>query len=50
MQVCFIAWKPLGEPNPSPANLALAVVLLIVMLLNALFNMWQGIPHTPELS
>jgi sodium/potassium-transporting ATPase subunit alpha len=41
-QVCFIAWKPLGEPNPAPANLALAVVLLIVLLLNAVFNMWQG--------
>ncbi|QRW20818.1 sodium/potassium-transporting ATPase subunit alpha [Rhizoctonia solani] len=40
--VCFIAWKPLGEPNPAPANLALAVVLLIVLLLNAVFNMWQG--------
>ncbi|GAB1521256.1 hypothetical protein RhiTH_004348 [Rhizoctonia solani] len=41
--VCFIAWKPLGEPNPAPANLALAVVLLIVLLLNAVFNMWQDI-------
>ncbi|ELU39770.1 sodium-potassium ATPase [Rhizoctonia solani AG-1 IA] len=34
---------PLGEPNPAPANLALAVVLLIVLLLNAVFNMWQDI-------
>ncbi|BGP26479.1 sodium/potassium-transporting ATPase subunit alpha [Rhodotorula toruloides] len=38
---CFVAWKPLGEPNPSTANLALAVVLLIVVLLQAIFNAWQ---------
>ncbi|KAF8603003.1 sodium-potassium ATPase [Ceratobasidium sp. AG-I] len=44
--VCFVAWKPLGEPNPAPANLALAVVLLIVMMLNAVFNMWQDISTT----
>ncbi|KAL0952279.1 hypothetical protein HGRIS_006569 [Hohenbuehelia grisea] len=48
--VCFIAWKPLGEPNPSAANLALAVVLLIVMLLNAVFNMWQDISTTRTLA
>ncbi|QRV78443.1 sodium/potassium-transporting ATPase subunit alpha [Ceratobasidium sp. AG-Ba] len=48
--VCFIAWKPLGEPNPSAANLALAVVLLIVMSLNALFNMWQDISTTRTLA
>ncbi|EUC60331.1 sodium/potassium-transporting ATPase subunit alpha [Rhizoctonia solani AG-3 Rhs1AP] len=48
--VCFIAWKPLGEPNPAPANLALAVVLLIVLLLNALFNMWQDISTTRTLA
>lgn len=33
--------KPLGEPNPAPANLALAVVLLIVILIQAIFNAWQ---------
>ncbi|KAG8710589.1 hypothetical protein FRC08_016968 [Ceratobasidium sp. 394] len=48
--VCFIAWKPLGEPNPSAANLALAVVLLIVLSLNALFNMWQDISTTRTLA
>ncbi|KAG8735312.1 hypothetical protein FRC10_010750 [Ceratobasidium sp. 414] len=48
--VCFIAWKPLGEPNPSAANLALAVVLLIVLLLNAVFNMWQDISTTRTLA
>ncbi|KAF8811093.1 sodium-potassium ATPase [Phlegmacium glaucopus] len=39
--VCFVAWKPLGEPNPAPANLALAVVLLIVIMIQAVFNAWQ---------
>jgi sodium/potassium-transporting ATPase subunit alpha len=32
--------KPLGDP-PQAANLALAVVLLIVILIQALFNAWQ---------
>ena len=32
--------KPLGEP-PEPANLALAVVLLIVISIQAIFNAWQ---------
>ncbi|TDL17671.1 sodium-potassium ATPase [Rickenella mellea] len=39
--VCFIAWKPLGNPNPQASNLALAVVLLIVVFFQALFNAWQ---------
>ena len=54
--VCFISWyasllsylaiayprirKPLGEP-PAPSNLALAVVLLIVVALQAVFNAQQ---------
>lgn len=36
----FIAWKPLGQP-PALANLALAIVLLAVFLIQAAFNMWQ---------
>ncbi|KPI39562.1 Potassium-transporting ATPase alpha chain 2 [Cyphellophora attinorum] len=36
----FISWKPLGDP-PAVANLALAIVLLGVWLLQALFNGWQ---------
>ena len=32
--------KPLGEP-PQASNLALAVVLLIVILIQAVFNAWQ---------
>ena len=40
--ICFIAWKPLGEPAPQVSNLALAVVLLVVILANAIFNCWQS--------
>lgn len=36
----FIAWQPLGRP-PSQANLALAIVLAVVWLLQAAFNGWQ---------
>jgi sodium/potassium-transporting ATPase subunit alpha len=36
----FIAWRPLGQP-PAPANLALAIVLLVVFVIQAAFNMWQ---------
>ncbi|KAJ6544406.1 hypothetical protein B0H19DRAFT_300887 [Mycena capillaripes] len=39
--ICFIAWRPLGDPNPFVPNLALAVVLLIVILIQAVFNAWQ---------
>jgi sodium/potassium-transporting ATPase subunit alpha len=37
----FVSWKPLGEPNPAIANLALAVVLLVVVAVSALFNAYQ---------
>jgi sodium/potassium-transporting ATPase subunit alpha len=37
----FIAWKPLGEPNPATANLALACVLIAVFVIQAAFNAWQ---------
>ncbi|SPO23940.1 probable K, P-type ATPase (mediates high-affinity potassium or sodium uptake) [Ustilago trichophora] len=39
--LAFIAWKPLGEPNPQTSNLALAVVLLVVVVIQAFFNAWQ---------
>lgn len=35
--LCFIAWRPLGEPEPAVSNLALAVILLIVMLFSTVF-------------
>lgn len=36
----FITWKPLGNP-PALANLALAIVLIAVFVIQALFNAWQ---------
>lgn len=36
-----ITYKPLGEPNPAQANLALAIVLYAVFVIQALFNAWQ---------
>lgn len=37
----FIAWKPLGQPT-APANLALAIVLILVWIIQALLSFWQG--------
>lgn len=37
----FVSWKPLGEPDPAVANLALGIVLAIVWLAQAAFNAWQ---------
>jgi sodium/potassium-transporting ATPase subunit alpha len=37
----FIAWKPLGFPNPAVANLALGIVLAIVWVIQAAFSFWQ---------
>lgn len=37
----FIAWKPLGKPNPAIANLALAIVLTAVWIIQAVFNGYQ---------
>lgn len=36
----FVSWKPLGQP-PALANLALAIVLFAVFLIQAGFNAWQ---------
>ncbi|ORY05462.1 calcium ATPase [Basidiobolus meristosporus CBS 931.73] len=38
--ICFISWKPLGDP-PQVMNLGLAVLLLIVIFLQAAFNAYQ---------
>jgi sodium/potassium-transporting ATPase subunit alpha len=37
----FISWKPLGEPDPQSSNLALAIVLAVVFVVQAGFNAWQ---------
>lgn len=39
--ICFLAWKPIGEPDPQSANLVLAIVLLLVIVIQAIFNAWQ---------
>lgn len=39
--LCFIAWRPLGDP-PSVYNLALAIVLILVVLFQAVFNFIQN--------
>ncbi|SCV72206.1 BQ2448_4900 [Microbotryum intermedium] len=39
--ICFLSWKPLGNPNPQASNLVLAVVLIIVIAMQASFNAWQ---------
>ncbi|KAH9955496.1 E1-E2 ATPase-domain-containing protein [Russula dissimulans] len=39
--LCFLAWKPLGNPNPQTSNLALALVLVVVVVLQTAFNAWQ---------
>lgn len=36
-----ITYKPLGEPDPQVANLALCIVLFAVFVIQALFNAWQ---------
>jgi sodium/potassium-transporting ATPase subunit alpha len=33
--------KPLGNPNPQASNLAFAIVLLVVVVLQTIFNAWQ---------
>lgn len=45
----FVSWKPLGDP-PAVANLALAIVLLAVFFIQALFNMFQDWSTTRVMS
>ena len=37
----FLAYKPFGEPNPDTTNLGLGVVLTIVIIANAILNVYQ---------
>lgn len=41
--LCVVCWKPLGEPDPAVANLVLGVILLVVFVMQALFNFFQDI-------
>lgn len=38
--IFFISWKPLGNP-PAPYNLALAIVVLLVIIMQAVFSGFQ---------
>jgi sodium/potassium-transporting ATPase subunit alpha len=38
--LCFLAWKPIGNP-PQDINLYLACVLIVVVFLQATFNFYQ---------
>jgi sodium/potassium-transporting ATPase subunit alpha len=39
--IFFICWRPLGDPNPQAYNLGLAILVLIVILLQASFSCFQ---------
>lgn len=41
----FIAWKPLGR-SPALANLALAIVLVIIWVIQAAFSFWQDFSNS----
>lgn len=39
--IFFICWRPLGDPDPAPYNLGLAILVLIVIFLQAGFSGFQ---------
>jgi sodium/potassium-transporting ATPase subunit alpha len=39
--IFFICWRPLGDPHPAAYNLGLAILVLIVILLQASFSAFQ---------
>jgi sodium/potassium-transporting ATPase subunit alpha len=39
--IFFICWRPLGDPDPAPYNLGLAILVLIVIFLQACFSAFQ---------
>ncbi|PMD37745.1 putative Na/K ATPase alpha 1 subunit [Hyaloscypha variabilis F] len=39
--IFFICWRPLGDPDPAPYNLGLAILVIIVILLQACFSAFQ---------
>lgn len=39
--IFFICWRPLGDPNPAAYNLGLAILVLIVIILQACFSAFQ---------
>lgn len=39
--IFFICWRPLGDPHPAAYNLGLAILVLIVIILQACFSAFQ---------
>jgi sodium/potassium-transporting ATPase subunit alpha len=39
--IFFICWRPLGDPNPAAYNLGLAILVLLVIILQACFSAFQ---------
>jgi sodium/potassium-transporting ATPase subunit alpha len=39
--IFFICWRPLGDPNPAAYNLGLAILVLLVIFLQATFSAFQ---------
>ena len=39
--IFFICWRPLGAPDPAPYNLGLAILVIIVIFLQAAFSAFQ---------
>jgi len=39
--IFFICWRPLGDPDPQAYNLGLAILVLIVIFLQACFSAFQ---------
>lgn len=39
--IFFICWRPLGNPDPAPYNLGLAILVIIVIFLQAGFSAFQ---------
>lgn len=39
--IFFICWRPLGDPHPAAYNLGLAILVLIVIILQASFSAFQ---------
>jgi sodium/potassium-transporting ATPase subunit alpha len=39
--IFFICWRPLGDPHPAAYNLGLAILVLIVIVLQACFSAFQ---------
>jgi hypothetical protein len=46
--IFFICWTPLGDPNPAPYNHGLAILVLIVIFLQASFLCFPGLVYCED--